>query len=102
MTISKCMNWHIYNLVNNILYNNVTYKILDRGLIEFVGPQGLILTLTKLTKNISTLQSGIIYNYAFIIFISTTLLLLILNYQNYLNFELLIILIIFIYLLKQK
>jgi len=53
--------------------HNVTYKILDRGLIEQVGPSGIETVLTKFTKFLSGLQSGLVYNYAFTIFVSTTL-----------------------------
>ena len=53
----------------------VSYKILDRGLIEYFGPLGV----TKLVKNlscfVSSLQSGFVYHYAFTIFIFATLFL---------------------------
>ena len=101
--------WHfdyIYNhlIVKPILVfsNQVTYKTLDRGLIELVGPQGISLTLSKLTRTVSLLQSGVIYNYAFIIFISTTAILTILEMINLVSFDVLLILPIFIYLLKNK
>lgn len=98
--------WHfdyIYNhlIVKPILYfsNTITYKLIDRGLIELIGPSGLIKSLSSLTLNMSVLQSGIIYNYAFIIFISTTAFLSIL--KN-LNLEILMLLPLFIYLIKHK
>jgi len=76
--------------------NNVTYKSIDRGLVELLGPQGLATTFSTLAKNISLLQSGIIYNYAFIIFIGATGLLIILNNINILPLDLILILFSFI------
>jgi NADH-ubiquinone oxidoreductase chain 5 len=41
-----------------------TTKILDKGSIEYIGPFGLELALTNLSKNISKLDSGVITSYA--------------------------------------
>jgi NADH-ubiquinone oxidoreductase chain 5 len=41
-----------------------TTKILDKGSIEYIGPFGLELALTNLSKNISQLDSGVITSYA--------------------------------------
>jgi NADH-ubiquinone oxidoreductase chain 5 len=41
-----------------------TTKILDKGSIEYIGPFGLELALTNLSKTISKLDSGIITSYA--------------------------------------
>ena len=89
------VNKVIYTFLNNkwhwdFIYNqyigkpvmkfghDVSYKILDRGLIEYVGPTGIIKSLSKITKYLSELQSGMVYNYAFIIFLSATIILIIL------------------------
>jgi NADH-ubiquinone oxidoreductase chain 5 len=56
--------------------HSTSYKILDRGLIEFFGPSGISLLITKLSSFISSLHSGYIYHYAFTIFIFATLFLL--------------------------
>lgn len=99
--------WHfdfIYNslIVKKILQfsNNAMYKTLDRGLIELIGPQGLSLCLSQITINLSKLQSGVIYNYAFIIFVSTTILITILSHQ--MPFEIVLLVPVFIYLIQQK
>ena len=73
--------------------HDVTYKVLDRGLIEYLGPTGVTKLLVNLTKFNSQLQSGMVYNYAFLLFLSTTLLLM----SNSINIELLILLPIFSY-----
>jgi len=41
-----------------------TTKILDKGSIEYIGPFGLELALTNLSRNISQLDSGVITSYA--------------------------------------
>ena len=38
--------------------------MLDRGLIELIGPLGVVRGLKILTNKISNLQSGLIYHYA--------------------------------------
>jgi len=52
---------------------NVSFKILDRGFIEVIGPFGISSSILKLTKKISKLQSGLIYHYAFIIFLGISI-----------------------------
>ena len=71
-------------------------------MVELIGPQGITITLGKVTTNLSNIQSGIIYNYAFVIFIGTTSILTILSVINVVPFDIIIILPIFIYLLKNK
>ena len=55
--------------------HNVSYKILDRGLIEFIGPYGLSLLISRWALLLSRVQSGSVCNYAFIIFVFATLFL---------------------------
>jgi NADH-ubiquinone oxidoreductase chain 5 len=76
--------------------HNVTYKILDRGLIEYIGPQGIAIVLRDLSKSASNLQSGYIYNYAFTIFLSTTVILLMIGHD--LDLSLFILLPLFAYI----
>src|SRR5882757_2631604 len=70
----------------DIIYNNyiinkglelgyIISKVLDRGIIEMVGPYGLSQTLTNTGKNISKLDTGIITTYS--IYITLSLLSLI-------------------------
>lgn len=84
----------IYNLLNSkyyfdIIYNNyiifsglqVGYTIskeLDRGALELIGPYGLSILLTKLSKNIAKLDTGIITSYALYIILSLILIIFIL------------------------
>ena len=71
----------IYNnyIINNALgFGLVTSKVLDRGLVEKVGPFGLTGSFYNTSRQLATLDSGIITLYALYIilgFISLTLLL---------------------------
>jgi NADH-ubiquinone oxidoreductase chain 5 len=87
--------WHfdlIYNhyLVKSLLKfgYSVTYKTLDRGLIEWVGPFGIAHQLTHFTKNLSLFQSGQVYNYAFTIFSAATIFIFGLGSWAYLDLRL--------------
>ena len=51
-------------------------KILDKGSLEMIGPYGLSLSLTKLSKNIAYLSNNVITDYGLYILVG---LLLILN-----------------------
>lgn len=48
---------------------NIGFKTLDRGIIEVIGPYGLVNSISSLTKRINSLQTGYIYHYGFIMFI---------------------------------
>ena len=49
---------------------------LDRGIIEVFGPTGITYLIKNATVYLSSLQSGYIYNYAFTIFLATTVFLI--------------------------
>lgn len=51
---------------------HITYKTLDKGLIEIVGPYGIINVTNKLSKVVSKIQNGYIDHYAFIIILGIT------------------------------
>jgi len=48
--------------------------VLDKGLIEAVGPTGIQRLLKKLSEGASLLQSGQVYNYALAILLYTALI----------------------------
>jgi len=60
-------NKYIVNVVLNM--GGQTTKILDKGSIELLGPFGLEKTLVKFSKVISSLNTGIVTNYALYILI---------------------------------
>jgi NADH-ubiquinone oxidoreductase chain 5 len=52
---------------------NTTYKLVDKGIIEVFGPRGLSFLAMTFSKQVSSLQSGLVHQYAFIMFIGVTL-----------------------------
>ncbi len=63
--------------------HEISYKLLDRGLIEYIGPHGIVEgPLKELAKISSFMQSGRIYNYALWIFTFVTIFLS-LSWFNY-------------------
>nr|AGE93627.1 NADH dehydrogenase subunit 5 [Capsaspora owczarzaki] len=56
--------------------HDITYKIIDRGVLEYFGPNGLYSLVVKLSQMVSTTQIGQIYNYTFTMIIGLSVLLL--------------------------
>ena len=86
----------------------VSYKIVDRGIIEILGPLGLSNTISKKAKIFYSLQSGFIYHYTLLILIGSTLLLgtrqLWIMFADIIDYKIffLIYMFIFIYLVFDK
>ena len=100
--------WHFDLIFNKFIVvpslsfgYHISYKLIDKGLIEFIGPEGLKRTILNLSYFISNLQSGIIYQYALLIFFFTTIYLSIIGF-NYLDLELLLILPIILFTKQLK
>ena len=78
----------------------ISFKGIDKGLIEIFGPYGFANSFSSLAKAFSKIQTGFIYHYAFVMLIGIILLLTFLtlwdNLQSYIYFDnrLLIILLI--------
>lgn len=78
--------WHfdsIYNhfIVKPIIFwgHNVSYKIIDRGVIEYIGPTGILKLIKNLSVKLSGLQAGYVYNYALTMFLGSTIFLILLK-----------------------
>ena len=57
-------------IVNNILFlGGQTTKVLDKGSIEWLGPYGINMVLNKISKMISSLNKGVVTDYALYILI---------------------------------
>lgn len=52
---------------------HISFKNLDKGFFEIIGPQGICVVFSRLAQHISKLQSGMIYHYAVIMLIGLTL-----------------------------
>jgi NADH-ubiquinone oxidoreductase chain 5 len=53
---------------------HISYKTIDRGIIEIFGPMGFSTAVTKQANLMRELQTGYIYHYAFFIFLGTGIL----------------------------
>ena len=60
----------------NILYISYfkTYKLIDRGIIEILGPYGLSIIFSNFSFRLSKLHTGYIYNYSLLMVISCLVL----------------------------
>jgi NADH-ubiquinone oxidoreductase chain 5 len=67
------------NFVTNLVLNlgGQTTKTLDRGSIEFIGPYGFEVGLTRLSKNLVSLSTGVVTSYALYILMGLILYLLV-------------------------
>jgi len=52
-----------------------TFKGLDKGLLESLGPSGIVTTINKGSFLITTPQTGLIYHYALMLLVGTSFLL---------------------------
>ena len=53
---------------------SVSYKFMDRGIFEILGPTGISYLFSKISSNINKMQSSYIYHYNLFILISVTFL----------------------------
>jgi len=89
----------------------VSFKGIDKGIVEMFGPYGIATTFSSMGKRFSKIQTGFIYHYAFVMLIGIILLLTTLtlwdNLQTYIYFDsrlffILLITIIFSYNKEQR
>ena len=78
--------WHFDQIYNAVFVRpivtagySITYKILDRGLIEEIGPSGITRQIGKLSQFSSKIQSGQIYHYCLVVLVGTVALILFTN-----------------------
>lgn len=85
----------IYNhyIVKSILSfgYNISFKMIDRGLIEYLGPLGIVRLLSIITSKVSKLQTGLIYHYAFTIVLGVTFFILLFTLPIYIKSGLLLV-----------
>lgn len=101
----KVINKHnlAYNLYNffskkwlfDVIYNNfivkgvlgfgytITFKLLDRGILELMGPTGLVRLFSNLHNFFKKLQSGFIFNYIFGMVVSFVFFIVFVSPSNY-------------------
>nr|YP_010394752.1 NADH dehydrogenase subunit 5 [Phytophthora tubulina]DAZ89189.1 TPA_asm: NADH dehydrogenase subunit 5 [Phytophthora tubulina] len=92
-----------YEFINQYILQigyNVTYKMIDKGLIEMCGPYGLTTIFSFLSQKIILLQTGYIYHYSLLMLISTIFLINIVFFSIIYYFNVItILLLLFFYLL---
>ena len=69
----KVYNEYITQSLFKFSYSS-SYKLIDRGIIEILGPMGLSSLITKQAKIFYKLQTGSIYHYSFTILLALTIL----------------------------
>lgn len=53
--------------------HQISYRTIDKGTLELVGPKGISDFFVWLTRGLSNLQSGQVFNYALVIFIGVAI-----------------------------
>lgn len=73
----------VYNefIVSNLLKfgYSISFKLFDRGFIEIIGPTGLVMVTRKLSKQMSSLHSGMIYHYSYLFMMSVVIFVFIMS-----------------------
>ncbi|RQM24846.1 hypothetical protein B5M09_006069 [Aphanomyces astaci] len=90
-----------YELINqNILQisYNITYKLVDKGIIEFFGPYGLLFIFSNWSKKVIKIQTGFIFHYSLLIFLSLIFLTFVILISIYINIITLFIFLFIIFL----
>ena len=64
---------------------HTSFKTLDKGVFEILGPFGISILFQRFTSHISKLQSGMIYHYAVVMLIGLTLLITIIGVWDFLE-----------------
>lgn len=65
---------------------NISFKALDKGAIEILGPYGITKTIQVLLREVKTVQTGYVYHYALIMLIALTLLIMITGLWSVLSY----------------
>src|SRR5947209_11952993 len=80
-----------------------TTKIMDKGLVELIGPYGLERNLTNLSRSINNLSTGVVTSYALYILIGLISYLCVLYYSNFVeDFLEILLLILFCLIISTK
>ena len=53
--------------------HRISYRTIDKGTLELVGPKGVSNFLIGLTRGLSNLQAGQVFNYALVILIGVAM-----------------------------
>jgi NADH-ubiquinone oxidoreductase chain 5 len=99
----KVYNEWISQTLLNIAYRE-TYQNMDRGLLEFFGPQGISMQIYTITTKLNQIPMGFIFHYLFLLLGGLILLLFIfsgwLYISMFIDFSLFIIVFLILFLYK--
>lgn len=65
----------------------ISFQLFDKGVVELLGTAGLGYVLGELSKGLSSIQSGFLYHYSFVMLLSAVIfvLLFLFNFFGFLN-----------------
>nr|QIA59928.1 NADH dehydrogenase subunit 5 [Fossombronia cristula] len=64
----------------------VSFKALDKGAIEILGPYGISYTIREMAQRISKIQSGFVYHYAFVMLLGSTIFISVIGLWDFISF----------------
>jgi NADH-ubiquinone oxidoreductase chain 5 len=71
--------WFFDKVYNDFISQNMlnfgyhtSYKLIDRGVFEFLGPLGLSRLVSRRGTDLAQLQTGFLYHYAFVMLLGVT------------------------------
>merc|ERR1711991_294360 len=75
--------WYFDRFYNEFVSQNIlnlsyvfSYKDVDRGFLEKIGPSGIVQPIKGFFNKLKNLQSGFIYHYLFLMFVSMFVIIL--------------------------
>lgn len=78
----KVYNEYVSQFVLNLGYH-MSYKLIDRGLIENLGPHGLSNIFYNRSFNVLKFQTGLLYHYTFVLLVGAVLLITSLGFFSF-------------------
>ena len=86
---------------------NISFKIIDRGFYEYIGPLGIVRSINFISKIFNKIQSGFIFHYVSIILFSIVFIFIFFIFdfvvlQSLLDFDIFLLIILFIFILKSN
>jgi NADH-ubiquinone oxidoreductase chain 5 len=85
--------WFFDKVYNDFLAGNglafgyhVSFKTLDKGSFEILGPHGITQIFRRSTEQVSRIQSGMIYHYAVMMLLGLTLLITVVALSDFLDY----------------
>jgi len=64
----------------------ISFRSLDKGVLELFGPIGIVQTVQTLSQDLSRVQSGFVYHYAYMMLIGLTFFIAMIGLWDILSF----------------